>query len=188
MPGVLVTVEGIDQEVLTAGIRWDWETFPQYIDAAEKRGSALNLAFLVPIAPLRTYVLGDDANERAATAAETQTIAGLLRDAMHAGAWGFSTTASRQQAITRITSEPASFFGFKDRGRLEKGTAADIVVFDASRIGSPLRPTPINDLPAGGTRLYSKAEGISQVVVNGRILYQEGKHTGTISGEILRSR
>src|SRR5688572_3710508 len=92
----LVTVEGIDHVVLTQGIRWDWETFPQYMDAADRRGSAINLGFMVPLAPLRTYVLGPEANERAATPAETQTIAGLLRDAMQAGAWGFSTTASRQ--------------------------------------------------------------------------------------------
>ena len=449
----LVTVEGIDHEVLTEGIRWDWETFPQFMDAAARRGTAINLAFMVPIAPLRTYVLGAEANERAATAAETQTLAGLLHEAMQAGAWGFSTTASRQhighggkplsarlasreelaaycgvlkglgrgvielaltkryatladdeeelltflldaserpvtwlslhnliekpnaiaeildrvaplikrgaipqiltrpllydmnlrrpfmftemiaakpvfdasfetqmaiyadndfrkafkdelklgrkwaglaqsiiivsvenpalkqyegktigevakarnkepddvffdiavedqlqvkyvvprantdraalaaalrdtrtmiglsdagahldmlcesgyttyllghwvreekalsleRAIQRITSEPADFFGIKDRGRLETGAAADMVVFDENKIASPLRPTPVKDLPAGGTRLYSKAEGISQVIVNGRILYQEGRHTGAIPGEILRA-
>ena len=449
----LVTVEGIDHEVLTEGIRWDWETFPQFMDAAVKRGTAINLGFIAPLSPFRTYVLGPEANERAATPAETQTIAGLLNDAMQAGAWGFSTTASRQhighggkplsarlasrdelaaycgvlkqlgrgaiemaltkryselaadeeeflkfmldaserpvtwlslhnlvekpnaiaeilervaplikrgaipqiltrpllydmnlrrpfmftemnaakplfdasfetqmaiyadanfkktfreelklgrkwtglaqsitivsvenpalkayegmtigevaklrnadpddvffdiavedqlqvkyvvprantdkaaladalrdsrtmiglsdagahldmlcesgyttyllghwvreekalsleRAIQRITSEPADFFGIKDRGRLETGAAADIVVFDENKIGSPLRPTPVKDLPAGGTRLYSRAEGISQVVVNGRILYQDGRHTGAIAGEILRS-
>src|ERR1700682_3397928 len=59
----LVTVEGIDKDVLAQGIEWSWETFPEYIDAAEKRGTALNLAFLAPIAPLRTYVIGDEANE-----------------------------------------------------------------------------------------------------------------------------
>jgi N-acyl-D-amino-acid deacylase len=449
----LVTVEGIDHEVLTQGIRWDWETFPQFMDAAAQRGTAINLAFMAPLAPLRTYVLGADANERAATTAETQIIAGLLRDAMQAGAWGFSTTASRQhighggkplsarlasrdelaayggvlkqrgrgaielaltkryatlaedeeefltfmldaserpvtwlslhnlvekpnaiakildridplirrrgipqiltrpllydmnlrrpfmftemntakpvfdapfaaqmalyadagfrkafkeelklgrkwaglaqnaiivsaespalkscegmtvgdvaaarnhepddvffdlavedrlqikyvvprantdraalaealsdsrtmiglsdagahldmlcesgyttyllghwvrearslsleRAIQRITSEPADFFGLKDRGRLETGAAADIVVFDENQIASPQRPTPVKDLPAGGTRLYAKAEGISQVIVNGRLLYQHGKHTGAIPGKILRS-
>ena len=449
----LVTVEGIDSEVLTAGIRWDWETFPQFMDAAAKRGSAINLGFIAPISPFRTYVLGAQANERAATIEETQTIAGLLRDAMQAGAWGFSTTASRQhighggkplsarlasrdeltaycgvlkslkrgviemaltkryselaadeeeflkfmldaserpvtwlslhnlvekpnaiaeilervaplikrgalpqiltrpllydmnlrrpfmftemnaakdvfdasfetqmaiyadadfrktfkdelklgrkwaglaqnvtiisvenpslkmvegmtigevakargkdpddvffdiavedqlrvkyvvprantdkaaladairdsrtliglsdagahldmlcesgyttyllghwvreqkaltleRAIQRITSEPADFFGIKGRGRLEIGAAADIVVFDENKINSPQRPTPVKDLPAGGTRLYARAEGISQVVVNGQILYQHGKHTGAIPGQILRS-
>ncbi len=449
----LVTVEGIDSDVLTAGIRWDWETFPQFMDAAAKRGSAINLGFIAPISPFRTYVLGAQANERAATIEETQTIAGLLRDAMQAGAWGFSTTASRQhighggkplsarlasrdeltaycgvlkslkrgviemaltkryselaadeeeflkfmldaserpvtwlslhnlvekpnaiaeilervaplikrgalpqiltrpllydmnlrrpfmftemnaakdvfdasfetqmaiyadadfrkafkdelklgrkwaglaqnvtiisvenpslkmvegmtigevakargkdpddvffdiavedqlrvkyvvprantdkaaladairdsrtliglsdagahldmlcesgyttyllghwvreqkaltleRAIQRITSEPADFFGIKGRGRLEIGAAADIVVFDENKINSPQRPTPVKDLPAGGTRLYARAEGISQVVVNGQILYQHGKHTGAIPGQILRS-
>jgi N-acyl-D-amino-acid deacylase len=61
------------------------------------------------------------------------------------------------------------------------------VVFDENQIASPQRPTPVKDLPAGGTRLYAKAEGISQVIVNGRLLYQHGKHTGAIPGKILRS-
>jgi len=92
----LVTVEGIDKEVLVEGIKWEWETFPEYLNAADARGSALNLAFLAPITPLRTYVLGAHANERAATAVETKAIAVLLDKAMRAGAWGFSTTANRQ--------------------------------------------------------------------------------------------
>src|SRR5688500_1826598 len=82
----LVTVEGIDKEVLVEGIAWEWETFPQYLDAAERRGSGPNLAFLAPLSPLRTYVLGAGANERAATPAETETIASMLREAMQAGA------------------------------------------------------------------------------------------------------
>ncbi|HEV2008617.1 MAG TPA: amidohydrolase family protein, partial [Burkholderiales bacterium] len=92
----LVTVEGIDKEVLVEGIKWEWETFPDYLDAADARGSALNLAFLTPLTPLRTYVLGAEANDRAATAVETKAIAALLGEAMRAGAWGFSTTANRQ--------------------------------------------------------------------------------------------
>ncbi len=449
----LVTVEGIDHEVLTEGIRWNWETFPQFMDAAANRGTAINLAFMVPLAPLRTYVIGTDANERAATAGETQAIADLLREAMNAGAWGFSTTASRQHighggkplsarlasrdeltaycgvlkelkrgviemaltkrysnldddeeaflkfmldaserpvtwlslhnlaekpnaiaeildrvaplikrgakpqiltrpllydmnlrrpfmftemnaakdvfdasfetqmaiyadtnfrkafkdelklgrkwaglaqniivvsvenpalkplegktigeiaaarnqdpndvffdiavedqlqvkyvvprantdkaalaaalrdsrtiiglsdagahldmlcesgyttyllghwvreekalslehAVQRITSEPADFFGLHGRGRLKTGAAADIVIFDENTINSPQRPTPVKDLPAGGTRLYAKAEGLSHVLVNGQILFQDGKHTGAIPGEVLRS-
>lgn len=449
----LVTVEGIDQEVLDAGIRWDWESFPQFMDAADKRGSAINLAFLVPLSPLRTYVMGLEANEHAATTAETQAVAALLRDAMNAGAWGFSTTNSRQhighggkplsarlasrdeltaycgvlkdlkrgaiemaltkryanldedeetflkfmvdaserpvtwlslhnliekpneinnildrvaplikrralpqiltrpllydmnlrrpfmftemisaknvfdasfetqmaiyadqqfrtafkdelklgrkwaglaqnitivsvenpalkqyqgmtvgevaqlrgadaddtffdiavedqlqvkyvvprantdkpalaqaladsrtliglsdagahldmlcesgyttyllghwvreqkamsleRAIQRITSEPADFFGIQGRGRLAVGAAADIVVFDEQKINSPQRPTPVKDLPAGGTRLYAKAEGISQVIVNGAVLFEHGNHTGATPGRVLRS-
>ena len=447
----LVTVEGIDKAVLTEGIQWEWETYPEYLDAAERRGSALNLAFLAPITPFRTYVLGAQANERAATPAETKMIAALLDDAMRAGAWGITTTANRQhighggkplaarlasrdelaayagvlkqlgrgvielaltkryatmaedeedllkflldaagrpvtwlsvttlvekpgataeildrleplirrggipqvmtrpmlfemnlrrpfqftemtsaralfdaafekqmeiyadtgfraafkeelklgrkwvaqnvvivsvenpalkalegrtvgqvaqergqdpndvffdivvedhlqskfvmprantdpaelaerlndprtliglsdagahldmlcesgyptwllahwvrekraltleRAVQRMTSEPADFFGFKDRGRLQAGAAADIVIFDEDKVSSPMRPTPVKDLPAGGTRLYCKAEGISRVIVGGEVIYRDGRHTGALPGKVLRS-
>ena len=449
----LVTVEGIDKQVLDEGIQWDWESFPQYLDAAEKRGSALNLAFLAPITPFRTFVLGAEANERAATPAETQRIAGLLDEAMRAGAWGFTTTANRQhighggkplaarlasrdelaayagvlkglkrgvielaltkryatlaedeedllrflldagqrpvtwlslsnlaekpgatmeildrtgplirrggipqiltrpfvfdmnlrrpfmltemntarplfdaefekqmaiyadpafraafkeelkqgrkwgpvvgkslivsvmnpelkqyegrtvgevaeergqdpndaffdlavadnlevkfvvprantgpaeladmvkdprtliglsdagahldmlcecgyptyflghwvrekrilgleRAVQRITSEPADFFGLKDRGRLRTGAPADIVIFDEAKVNSPIRPTPVRDLPAGGTRLYCKAEGVASVIVNGQEIFRDGRHTGALPGKVLRS-
>jgi len=91
----LITVEGMEGDVLKAGIQWDWETFPQYMDAAEKRGTGPNLAFLVPLAPARTYVLGLEGPDRAATADETQQIVDLLTGAVEAGAWGWSTTAIR---------------------------------------------------------------------------------------------
>ena len=94
---------------------------------------------------------------------------------------------SLERAIQRITSEPADFFGLKDRGRLQVGAAADIVVFDPQRVSSPLRPTPVKDLPAGGARLYCKAEGISRVIVNGETLYLEGKPTAARPGKVLRS-
>ena len=63
----LVNVEAIPFEVLNAGITWDWETFPQYLDAAERRKPALNLAFLAPLTPLRHYVMGEASMERAAS-------------------------------------------------------------------------------------------------------------------------
>ncbi|MGH8737410.1 MAG: N-acyl-D-amino-acid deacylase family protein [Burkholderiales bacterium] len=92
----LVNVEAIPFEVLKAGITWDWETFPQYLDAAAKRKPALNLAFLAPLTPLRHYVMGEASMERAATGEETQRIAGLLGEALDAGAFGFSSTLLNQ--------------------------------------------------------------------------------------------
>jgi N-acyl-D-aspartate/D-glutamate deacylase len=92
----LVNVEAIPFEVLSAGITWDWETFPQYIDAAARREPALNLAFLAPLTPFRHYVMGEASLERAATRAETADIAKLLADAMDAGAYGFSSTLLNQ--------------------------------------------------------------------------------------------
>ena len=88
----LVNLEAIPIEVLKAALTWDWETFPQYMDAAQRRGTAINLAFLAPLTPFRHFVMGRDALERAATAAETMKIKVLLREAVAAGAMGFSTT------------------------------------------------------------------------------------------------
>jgi N-acyl-D-aspartate/D-glutamate deacylase len=92
-----------------------------------------------------------------------------------------------ERAIQRITSEPADYFGIKDRGRLQAGAAADVVIFDEATVNSPLRPTAVKDLPAGGTRLYCRAEGISQVIVNGQLLYRDGRHTGAFPGKVLRA-
>jgi N-acyl-D-amino-acid deacylase len=91
--GDLVNVEGMEKEVLSAGIHWDFETFPEYMAAAEKNGGGINRAFLAPLAPLRTYVMGAEATERAATPEETRTITALIEGAVAAGAVGFSTTA-----------------------------------------------------------------------------------------------
>src|SRR5258708_38439246 len=63
----LVNVEGIPFEVLKRGISWDWQSFPEFLDAAEKRGSALNLGFIAPLAPFRPSVLGQASMERDAT-------------------------------------------------------------------------------------------------------------------------
>ncbi len=92
----LVNVEAIPFEVLQAGITWDWETFPQYLDAAAKRKPALNLAFLAPLTPLRHYVMGEASMERAATQDETGKIKSLLGEALDAGAFGFSSTLLNQ--------------------------------------------------------------------------------------------
>jgi len=93
----LINVEGMSKAVLEEGIQWQWDSFTDYLDMAGRQDCAINRAFLVPLSPLRTYVMGGDASERGATPAETQTIAGLLRAAMDAGASGFSSSNNRSQ-------------------------------------------------------------------------------------------
>src|SRR5499426_4408774 len=88
----LVNVEGIPFDVLNKGITWDWETFPQFMDAAAARRPALNLAFMAPLTPLRHYVMGEASMERAATPEEAKRIAALLGEAMDAGAFGWTST------------------------------------------------------------------------------------------------
>src|SRR5712692_954701 len=92
----LVNVEAIPFEVLDAGITWDWESFPQYMDAAARRKPSLNLAFLAPLTPFRHYVMGEASMERGATGGETAKIKKLLGEAIDAGAFGFSSTLLNQ--------------------------------------------------------------------------------------------
>jgi N-acyl-D-aspartate/D-glutamate deacylase len=92
----LTNVEAIPYDTLNKGIKWEWETFPEFLDAAQKRGSAINLGFLAPLTPFRHYVMGKESMDRAATPEETKQISSLLSEAMAAGAMGFSTTTLKQ--------------------------------------------------------------------------------------------
>ena len=76
----LVNVEAIPFEVLNAGITWDWETFPEFMDAAAAaRARRSTSRFLAPLTPFRHYVMGEASMERAATADETAKIKALAR-------------------------------------------------------------------------------------------------------------
>jgi N-acyl-D-amino-acid deacylase len=88
----LVNVEAIPFDVLNRGITWDWVTFPEYMDAADRRRPGINLAFLAPLTPFRHFVMGEESMARAATTGETAQIRTLLKDAVGAGAFGFTTT------------------------------------------------------------------------------------------------
>ncbi|CAN5129140.1 amidohydrolase family protein [soil metagenome] len=88
----LVTIESIPFEALKQGVPWNWVSFAEYMDAAEQRGLGINVGFVAALTPFRRWVLGAEATERAATPEETTQIAALLREAVAAGAFGFSTT------------------------------------------------------------------------------------------------
>lgn len=91
----LVNVEAIPYDVMKAGIDWQWESYGQYLDAIDRRGLGINVAGLVAFTPLRHYVMGEASFERAATDDEIASMRRLLREAMEAGAFGFTTTTSR---------------------------------------------------------------------------------------------
>src|SRR5215475_8247217 len=92
-----------------------------------------------------------------------------------------------ERAIQRITSEPAQFFGLKDRGTLAVGKAADVTIFDFNTIGSGKRAEMRHDLPGGGRRLVMPAKGVCFTLVNGQVLLEDGKHTGALPGQVLRA-
>ena len=98
----LENVEGMSTDALNAGIDWCFETFPEYLAALEARRKRLNVAAFLGHTPLRLYVLGGA--ERPATGAEVAEMRRLLREALDAGAIGFST--SRQPAHSGAYGRP----------------------------------------------------------------------------------
>lgn len=98
--GTLEKVEGMSMEALEAGLGYEWpfETFPQYLDAIERRGTAINVGVLVGHTPVRLYVMGEESTERPATEAEIARMRTIVREAIDAGAVGFATS----KAMTHV--------------------------------------------------------------------------------------
>ncbi|MDH4094053.1 MAG: amidohydrolase family protein [Betaproteobacteria bacterium] len=90
----LTQVEGMSLEVLRQGIRWEFESIPEYFDMLERRGAAINVAGFVGHSSLRSYVMGEDAPRRAATAEEVARMRALVLEGLRAGAIGFATSTS----------------------------------------------------------------------------------------------
>ncbi|HEX4927011.1 MAG TPA: amidohydrolase family protein [Burkholderiales bacterium] len=90
----LTQVEGMSLQALESGIRWEYESLPEYFDMLERRGMALNVAAFAGHSSIRTYVMGEAATERAATDEEIASMRRLVQEAMRVGAIGFSTSTS----------------------------------------------------------------------------------------------
>ena len=85
-------------------------------------------------------------------------------------------TFELEDAVHMLTQRPAQIFGITDRGTLEEGKPADVVVFDPAEVGH-LGKRRVFDLPGGADRLISDAKGIDAVVVNGTVIRQDGQDT-----------
>jgi len=90
-----------------------------------------------------------------------------------------------EQAVRMLSFEPATHWGFTDRGLVREGMAADLLVFDPETI-APEMPEVVRDLPAGARRLTQRARGIAATVVNGEVVLRDGKPTGALPGQLLR--
>jgi len=95
MARTLQNVEDMSFETLSVGVPWaDFETFPQYLDAIERRGVGLNFGCYVGHTAVRLYVMGEDAYERAATDDEIKQMQAVIAAAMDGGAIGFASSAN----------------------------------------------------------------------------------------------
>ncbi|MFC8672943.1 amidohydrolase family protein [Streptomyces griseorubiginosus] len=93
---------------------------------------------------------------------------------------------SLEQAVKMLTDDPAQLFGLRERGRIEEGFHADLVLFDPERIAAGTA-TLVHDLPGDSPRLDSKAIGIRAVWVNGVEAIRDDVVSGAVPGRVLRS-
>jgi N-acyl-D-aspartate/D-glutamate deacylase len=91
---------------------------------------------------------------------------------------------SLELAVRRLTFDSATAFGIYDRGLLQPGMAADVVVFDPDTV-RPVAEDVVHDFPSDGWRMRELAEGIHYTVVNGEVLLEKGTHTGNLPGRVL---
>jgi N-acyl-D-aspartate/D-glutamate deacylase len=94
--------------------------------------------------------------------------------------------ASLEQAVKMLTDDPARLFGLRERGRIEEGFHADLVLFDPERIAAGTA-TLVHDLPGDSPRLDSKAIGVRAVWVNGVEAIRDDVVSGAVPGRVLRS-
>ena len=106
--GLIALMEGVEdipEVVMAEGLTWEWESYPEFLDAVASRPHDVNLASYLPHAPLRLYVMGDRAGAgQVATAEDREEMARIAAEAMAAGALGFATSRSLFHRST--TGEP----------------------------------------------------------------------------------
>ncbi len=92
---------------------------------------------------------------------------------------------SIEEGIRRLTSDTAELFGFTDRGVLKVGGFADVNVFALDDLRLPI-PAYVNDFPNGAGRYVQGSAGYAHTIVNGQSFMENGEHTGTLAGALVR--
>ena len=173
----LTQVEGMSIDALRRGVRWDFESFADYLAMLRAQGSVANIAAYVGHSSVRTYVMGDAAATRAATPAEIVQMQALVRDAMAAGAVGFASSTSPahngeggRPMPSRLADEAemaALVMAMAEGGRgvymLTKGgdTGMPFLESLAQRSGRPVMVAALLHNPVNGAAVFDDLEAIS---------------------------
>jgi N-acyl-D-aspartate/D-glutamate deacylase len=168
----LENVEDMNVASLAAGIPWDFETHPEYLESIRRRGTYLNFGAYIGHTALRLFAMGDDAYERQATPEEVERMREIVRQAMDGGAMGLATTfAVTHRGIDGkpVPSRHADLSEFEALagvlGELGKGVVqvtpgkqlgiADMYAFQ-QRIGRPITYTALLTMPNGMWRDHAE--------------------------------
>ena len=121
----LENVEGMSIDALQAGVGADWpfESFPEYLDAIDSRGMAINVGALVGHTPVRMYVMGEESTEREARPEEIEQMERIVREALEAGAIGFATSQSPTHVGYRGRPVPSRAASIDEIATLASGMA-----------------------------------------------------------------
>ena len=135
--GMMESVEDIPRQSLSAGIDWQWETFPEYLDALDAIPRTIDVGTQIPHIPLRLYVMGErGAGKGPATPEDIEQMAAMTRAAIEAGALGFSTSRTMVHATPEGVPVPGTFASPDEllgigRGITQTGRGLVEVVSDA---------------------------------------------------------
>ncbi|PLW70172.1 N-acyl-D-amino-acid deacylase family protein [Pseudohalioglobus lutimaris] len=107
---VMEDVEDIPGSALHEGVSWDWESFPEYLDAVEKFPRAIDVGAQVPHCAVRTYVMGDrGTNNEKASADDISKMADIVREGIQAGALGFTTSRTELHTTREDQAMPGTY-------------------------------------------------------------------------------
>jgi len=183
----LTQVEGMSIDALRAGIDWDFESFPEYLDAIERRGVVPNVAAFIGHSALRTYAMKAAATERAATDDELATMEAIVAEAMRAGAIGFATSTAPQHngdggipmpsrlADDRELETLVRAMGVEGKGvfMLTKGDRTDVPYLDAlaGKGGRPIMIAALLHNPTNPDGTFADLRAIAKAREAGRELW-----------------
>ena len=107
---LMEAIEDIPGTALAEGLKWDWESFPDYLDALERMPRTIDIGAQIPHHPLRVFVMGKRAiNREAATPADIAEMRHLTEAALRAGAFGFTTSRTYSHKTTAGELVPGHF-------------------------------------------------------------------------------
>jgi N-acyl-D-aspartate/D-glutamate deacylase len=119
-------VEDIPEPVMAAGLPWNWQSFPEYLDVLESRAFDLDVATQIPHAPLRVFVMGERALGREpATPTDIAAMQTIVREAVGAGALGFSTSRSLNHKASDGTITPSYAAASDELAGIARGLTPD---------------------------------------------------------------